>query len=58
MSILCNCGTEVYIMLDLRFLSSLLRVIISIITKSFEYAILLLLILQKGLTALFNFDDG
>ena len=58
MSILCNCGTEVYIMLDLIFLSSLLRVIISIITKSFEYAILLLLILQKGLTALFNFDDG
>ena len=58
MSILCNCGTEVYIMLDLIFLSSLLRVIISIITKSFEYSILLLLILQKGLTALFNFDDG
>ena len=58
MPILCNCGTEVYIMLDLIFLSSLLRVIISIITKSFEYAILLLLILQKGLTALFNFDDG
>ena len=58
MSILCNCGTEVYIMLDLIFLSSLLRVIISIITKSFEYAILPLLILQKGLTALFNFDDG
>ena len=35
-------------------------IIISIIAKSLEYAILLfrLLIVQKGLTALFNFDDG
>ena len=47
-------------MFYLIFLSLLLNVIISIITKSLEYAILLscLLIVQQGLTALFNFDDG
>ena len=51
---------EVFIMFYLIFLSLLLSIIISIITKSFEYAILLfcLLIVQKGLTILFVFDDG
>ena len=51
---------EVYIMFHLIFLTSLPTIIISIIVKSLEYAILLfrLLIVQKGLTALFNFDDG
>ena len=47
-------------MFHLILISSLLSNIISIIAKSLEYAILLfrLLIVQKGLTALFNFDDG
>ena len=47
-------------MFYLIFLSLLLSIIISIITKSFEYAILLfcLLIVQNGLTILFIFDDG
>ena len=51
---------EVFIMFYLIFLSLLLSIITSIITKSFEYAILLfcLLIVQKGLTILFIFDDG
>ena len=51
---------EVYIMFYFIFLSLLLSIIISIITKSLEYAILLfrLLVVQKDLTALFNFDDG
>ena len=44
-------------MFYLVFLSLLLSIIISIITKSLDYATLLfsLLIVQKGLTALFNF---
>ena len=43
----------------LIFLNLLLSIIISITTKSLEYAILLfrLLIVQKGLTALFHFGD-
>ena len=51
---------EVYIMFYLVFLSLLLSIIIGIITKSLEYAILLfcLLIVQKGLTTSFIFDDG
>ena len=51
---------EVYTKFHLIFLISLLSVIISIIAKSLEYVVLLfrLLIVQKGLTALFNFDDG
>ena len=51
---------EIFIMLYLIFLSLLLTIIASIITKSFEYAILLfnLLIVQKGLTILLIFDDG
>ena len=51
---------EVYIMFYLIFFSLLLSIIISIITKSFEYAILLfcLLLVQKGLTTLFTFDDS
>ena len=51
---------EVYITFHLIFLSSLLSIIVSIIAKSLEFAILLfrLLIVQKGLTALFNLDDG
>ena len=52
--------SEIYIMFYLILLSLLLSIIISIITKSLEYAILLfrLLVVQKGLTALFKFDDG
>ena len=48
------------IMFSLIFSSLLLSIIISNITKSLEYAILLfcLLIVQKGLTILFIFDDG
>ena len=51
---------EVFIMFYLIFISLLLSIIISIVTKPFEYAILLfcLLIVQKGLTILFVFDDG
>ena len=52
---------DAFIMFYLIFLSLLLNiVIISIITKSLEYAILLfcLLIVQKGLTILLIFDDG
>ena len=51
---------EVFIMFCLIFLSLLLSIIISIITKSLEYAILFfcLLIVQKGLTILFIFDEG
>ena len=47
-------------MFYLIFLSLLLSIITSIITKFFEYAILLfnLLIFQKGLTILLIFDDG
>ena len=47
-------------MFSLIYLTLLLSIIISIITKSLEYSILLfrLLIVQKGLTALFNFDDS
>ena len=52
--------SEIYIMFYLILLSLLLSIIISIITNSLEYAILLfhLLVVQKGLTALFKFDDG
>ena len=48
---------EVFIMF---YLIIILSIIISIITKSFEYAILLfyLLIVQKGLTILYIFDDS
>ena len=52
---------DAFIMFYLIFLSLLLNiVIISIITKSLEYAILLfcLLIVQKALTILFIFDDS
>ena len=47
-------------MFYLIFLSLLLSIVISIITKSFEFVILFfsLLIVQKGLTILFIFDDG
>ena len=50
---------EVFIMFYLIFLSLLLSIIIRIITRSFEYAISLfcLLIVKKGLTILFIFDD-
>ena len=48
---------EVFIMF---YLILILSITISIITKSFEYAILLfyLLIVQKGLTILYIFDDS
>ena len=48
---------EVFIMFSLILI---LSIIISIITKSFEYAILLfyLLIVQKGLTILYIFDES
>ena len=51
---------EVYIMFYLIFLSLLLRIAISIITKSLEYAILLFrwLIVKKGLTVLYKSHDG
>ena len=51
---------EIFIMFYLVFSSLLLSIITSIITKSFEYVILFfnLLIVQKGLTILFIFDDG
>ena len=47
-------------MFYLILLSLLLSIITSLITKSFEYVIVLfcLLIIQKGLTILFIFDDG
>ena len=47
-------------MFYLIFLSLLLRIAISIITKSLEYAILLfrLLIVKKGLTVLYKSHDG
>ena len=52
--------SEVFTMFYLIFLSLLLSIIINIITKSFEYAILLscLLIVQTGLTILLISDDG
>ena len=47
-------------MLYLIFLSSLLSIIISVITKALECAILLfrVLIVSQGPTTLFIFDDG
>ena len=51
---------DVFIKFYMIFLSLLLSIIISIITKSFEFVILLfcLLIVQKGITISLIFDDG